>query len=130
MRNGDPCRRPGRLSPYPSWLYDLHLVTAPHGKAQSGRPGSGVGVAIHCPYRRGAWEGAPTECDHRARLVPPHQSVGADVQTLLQSKGTQGPLTLVIPLLPTQSPKPPPCMGLLSRRWGGEMAARAHDDTL
>lgn len=49
LRNGDPCRRPGLLSRYPFWLYDLHLATTPHCIAQSGRPGSGVRVA---------WEGA------------------------------------------------------------------------
>lgn len=92
MRNGDPCRRPGRLSPYPSWLYDLHLVTAPHSKAQSDRPGSGVGVAIHCPYRRGAWEGA-SRAQAMERTPPPnvitvpvwslHTNLWAQMSTLL-----------------------------------------------
>lgn len=49
LRNGDPCRRPGSLSPYPSWLYNLRQVTAPHSIAQSGRPGRGWGLPRSTP---------------------------------------------------------------------------------
>lgn len=78
LRNGDPCRPPVRISPYPSWLSNLHLVTAPHSIAQSSRPGSGMGVATHYPCRYGAreghpghGEGAPTESGRLSGLSTP-----------------------------------------------------------
>lgn len=61
-----------------------------------------------------------------ACLVSPHQSLGADVQTLLYQRdpghSSADPAS-------HSTPQPPPRTGLLSRRWGGEMAVRTHGDT-
>lgn len=61
-----------------------------------------------------------------ACLVSPHQSLGADVQTLLYQRD---PGHSSADPAPYSIPHPPPGTGLLSRRWGGEMAVRAHGDT-
>lgn len=107
LRNGDPCRPPVSLSPYPSWLSNLHLVTAPHSIAQSSRPGSGMGVATHYPCRYGAMERAPPP-NLVVCLVSPHQYLGTDVQTLLYQRdpghSSADPASYSIPLLQPPTP--------------------------
>lgn len=63
-----------------------------------------------------------------ACLFSPHQSLGTDVQTLLYQRDQVTPLPTQPPI-PDPTPHPPSGTGLLSRRWGGEMAVRARGDT-
>lgn len=62
--------------------------------AQFSSAGSSWGVVTLCPYSQGAWKGAGTRPwrghPHRVPLVSPHQSVGADVQTLVPQQRGQG----------------------------------------
>lgn len=99
-----------------------------HSSVQSSWVGDG-GPPHTTPAAMEPWRGRPH------RIWSPVWSLHTNLWALMSrhfcTKGTQvTPLPTQPPTpSPYSSPQPPPGTGLLSRRWGGEMAVRAHGDT-